>query len=147
MGDILRLKANLPTYPLAHLPAYLLTMPTNIKAQLTNLFPHPLTPSLTYSDVLLLQNNFEAQCSMKSDPDAGVNAEEFAAAFQQVWPELSMSEMKSVFSKVDATADGLPTPTPTPNPNPNPYPTPNQGRRHRRRPPNPNPQPQPLPPP
>ena len=111
-------------------------MPTNIlqlKAQLTNLPTYPLTPSLTYSDFLLLQNNFEAQCSMKSDPDAGVNAEEFAAAFQQVWPELSMSEMKSVFSKVDATADGLPTPTPTPNPNPNPYPTPNQGRRHRRR--------------
>ena len=123
-------------------------MPSNtlqLKAQLTNLLPYPLTPLPTYSDFLLLQNNFEAQCSMKSDPDVGVNAEEFAAAFQQVWPELSMSEMKSVFSKVDATADGLPTPIPTPNPNPNPYPTPNQGRRHRRRPPNPNPQPQPLP--
>ena len=56
---------------------------------------------------------------MKSDPDVGVNAEEFAAAFQQVWPELSMSEMKSVFSKVDATADGPPNPNPTPNPTPN----------------------------
>ena len=50
---------------------------------------------------------------MKSKPELGLNAEEFGAAFQQVWPELSGAEMESVFSKVDATADGLPTPTPT----------------------------------
>ena len=44
---------------------------------------------------------------MKSKPELGLNAEEFGAAFQQVWPELSGAEMESVFSKVDATADGL----------------------------------------
>jgi hypothetical protein len=57
---------------------------------------------------------------MKSKPELGLNAEEFGAAFQQVWPELSGAEMESVFSKVDATADGLPTPTPTLTPTPTP---------------------------
>ena len=57
---------------------------------------------------------------MKSKPELGLNAEEFGAAFQQVWPELSGAEMESVFSKVDATADGLPTPTPTLTPTPPP---------------------------
>jgi hypothetical protein len=57
---------------------------------------------------------------MKSKPELGLNAEEFGAAFQQVWPELSGAEMESVFSKVDATADGIPTPTPTLTPTPTP---------------------------
>ena len=57
---------------------------------------------------------------MKSKPELGLNAEEFGAAFQQVWPELSGAEMESGFSKVDATADGLPTPTPTLTPTPTP---------------------------
>ena len=57
---------------------------------------------------------------MKSKPELGLNAEEFGAAFQQVWPELSGAEMESVFSKVDPSAARLPSPTPTLTPTPTP---------------------------
>ena len=60
------------------------------------------------ADILKLKAIYtEADALDESDEGRGLDGDEFVAAFSQVWSELSESEMRSLFSKIDADSDGF----------------------------------------